>query len=947
MNDANEDRDPFELVAESFLERYRAGERPSVTEYAERYPHLADQIRDLLPALVAVEKAAPRLEPPRPPAPSLPERLGEYRILRKIGQGGMGVVYEAEQEALGRHVALKVLPFTPLLEPTLRERFQREAQAAARLHHTNIVPIFGVGEQEGLHYYAMQYIQGQGLDQVLRDVKNWRTGQTAIFPSDQPQVPVTGGVAQGLISGRFVAPELPRQDDAHSTDTRPIVGDAGDPRPLARKSETEYYRSVARVGVQAAEALDYAHQHGILHRDIKPSNLLLDAHGTVWITDFGLAKVEGSSDLTRPGDVLGTLSYMAPERFQGVSDRRSDVYGLGMTLYELLALRPAFEDSDRRRLIMRIGHEEPAPLHHWDRKVPRDLETVVLKAIAPEPARRYQTAEDLAEDLRRFLAHRPIGARRTSLLERSWRWCRRKPAVAGLLATLVLVLLAGSSGVLWQWQRASQNAAEAEHNAVAFRRERDIARQEKTRAERHLQMIRDRVDRLRRLGDDLLRRPGSSRTGQAVLEEALGFYQELLPEELDDPRMRRAAAQLFGEVGWIHRSLGQAGKAAEAWGRQASLVTSSLEEESASKDLRMELADIHRWRGNVLSQLGKEREARQAYDQAAELHEGLLRELPYHAAYQVALANTLLNRAGLLWGREDTEKSDTLWRRIVELDRAAVRTSPDDPLFNSELALALQDQGLFFLDTGRGSQAEAALREALEIHQRVLAGGRRKGYIEPYVARNFVNLGRVLAAAGQARDAEESYRKAVDLLERFVEEFPETTGPRVDLVGSYLQLISLLWELGRQTEAAEPYRKAFAVGPEDPAVNNELAWFRATCAELRLRDAALALRLAKKAVTAQPESAYYRSTLGVAHYRNGDDKAAVAELETAMNLEAGGSSVDWFFLAMAHWRLGDRDKAQTWFDRAVKWMEKHKPHDHELRRFRAEANALLAEARER
>jgi hypothetical protein len=184
MNGANEDRahqnrDPFDEVAESFLERYRAGEHPTASEYAERYPQLAEQIRELLPALVAVENAAPKQQEPCPPAPPLPERLGGYRILRKIGHGGMGVVYEAEHEALGRHVALKVLPFARLLEPTLRERFQREAQAAARLHHSNIVPVFGVGEQDGLHYYAMQYIEGQGLDQVLCEVKDVRAGLTA------------------------------------------------------------------------------------------------------------------------------------------------------------------------------------------------------------------------------------------------------------------------------------------------------------------------------------------------------------------------------------------------------------------------------------------------------------------------------------------------------------------------------------------------------------------------------------------------------------------------------------------------------------------------------------------------------------------------------------------------------------------------------------------------
>src|ERR1700681_3377441 len=167
------------------------------------------------------------------------------------------------------------------------------------------------------------------------------------------------------------------------------------------------------MGVQVAEALTYAHQQGVLHRDIKPSNLLLDARGTVWVTDFGLAKTEGADELTHPGDIVGTFRYRAPERFQGASDQRSDVYGLVITLYEMLALRPAFEDSNRARLIERVRHEEPPKPSKHDRAIPRDLETIVLKAIAKDGSDRYQTATDLGEDLRRFLADRPIRARRS------------------------------------------------------------------------------------------------------------------------------------------------------------------------------------------------------------------------------------------------------------------------------------------------------------------------------------------------------------------------------------------------------------------------------------------------------------------------------------------------------------------------------------------------------
>jgi WD40 repeat protein len=207
-----------------------------------------------------------------------------------------------------------------------------------------------------------------------------------------------------------------------------------------------YWRSVATVGVQVAGALEHAHGQGILHRDIKPSNLLLDTRGTVWVTDFGLAKAEGQPDLTQPGDIMGTLRYMPPEAFEGQADRRGDVYSLGLTLYELLALRPAFEEKDRHRLIKRVTTEEPPRLDRLNPQVPCDLVTIVHKAIGREPGRRYQTAADLAADLQRFLDDEPIRARRTSARERCWRWCKRNPGVAGL-TTAVFVLLAAVAAV--------------------------------------------------------------------------------------------------------------------------------------------------------------------------------------------------------------------------------------------------------------------------------------------------------------------------------------------------------------------------------------------------------------------------------------------------------------------------------------------------------------------
>jgi WD40 repeat protein/serine/threonine protein kinase len=447
--DSSRDRDPLDQMAEEFVARHRRGEHPPLSEFIGRHPELADQIRDLFPALVVMERLKPAdhdatgnfvAEPPGQ-GPGTCERLGEYRILREVGRGGMGVVYEAIQESLGRHVALKVLPLNGRIDSVQMERFQLEARSAARLHHTHIVPVYGVGEHHGVHFYAMQFIHGCGLDSVINDLRRLRRGAPADEPEPAGLATVANATSSRAAAGLLLTGQVSRPRPAGADEGRPS------PRPvessaLSGRSDPGYFRSVARIGMQVAEALAHAHGQGILHRDIKPSNLMLDAEGEIWITDFGLAKVEGSDGLTRTGDIVGTLRYMAPERFEGWSDPRSDVYGLGMTLYELLTLRPAHEAATRARLIEKVLHEPAPPPRKIDLTIPRDLETIVLKAIAKEPAERYSTARTLADDLQNFLVGKPIQARRVGPLERAWRWCRRNPAAAGLIGASGLAAMA-------------------------------------------------------------------------------------------------------------------------------------------------------------------------------------------------------------------------------------------------------------------------------------------------------------------------------------------------------------------------------------------------------------------------------------------------------------------------------------------------------------------------
>jgi WD40 repeat protein/serine/threonine protein kinase len=465
------DEDPMEPVAEEFLERFRRGERPSVTEFKDRYPHLADRIDVLLPALAEIELLGEddSLASGQRARSTPPQRLADYRIIREIGRGGMGVVYEAIQESLGRPVALKLLSDRTSLQPAHRERFRQEARSAARLHHSNIVPVYGVGEDKGYLYFAMQLIDGRGLDVVLEHLRRLRRsgqGPSALTGRRTPGLSTTIAIpANGCDGAESIARSLTFPHNKLPSRAAPLqsIGTdaagtanaygttaevAGINTGLSSGTEWTYFREVVRIGLQAAEALAHAHARGIVHRDIKPSNLLLDANGTVWLTDFGLAKTEDAEDLTRTGDVVGTLRYLAPERFEGKADARSDVYALGATLYELLTLRPPFEETNRARLVERVLHESPVAPRKLESAVPRDVETIVIKALAKEPEARYVTAEQMAEDLRRFLADRPIRARRTATWERAARWCRRNPlagALGGTVAVLITAIAVGST----------------------------------------------------------------------------------------------------------------------------------------------------------------------------------------------------------------------------------------------------------------------------------------------------------------------------------------------------------------------------------------------------------------------------------------------------------------------------------------------------------------------
>lgn len=438
----------------------QAGQHVQLDAILEAHPQHAAEIRRLYQTICTISHGVdPRRQQSERVFDEQPVAavLGDYRIVREVGRGGMGIVYEAQQLSLNRRVALKVLPFAAMFDERQRQRFRNEAAAAASLHHENIVPVYALGCQQDAYFYAMQFVVGQTVAHVIR------AAQTHGAKTMPPHAATMSGGSAGL-------ERLSRSTTLRGADESTWPDVASGLTPAA--DGDAYFRFVARVGMHVARALEYAHQRGVVHRDVKPSNLIIDEQGKVWITDFGLARFDHHANLTVSGDLLGTLRYMSPEQTRSgrLVDHRTDIYSLGVTLYELLALVPAFSADDRTDLIEQIRTSAPVAPSRHERHVPRDLETITLKAIAIDPEDRYQSAGSLARDLERFLGDKPIVARRPTLAGRLSRWTRRHSygVSLGLIAVALLAMLA-SAAALWiggLYHRAEHLAVRAEKKRI-------------------------------------------------------------------------------------------------------------------------------------------------------------------------------------------------------------------------------------------------------------------------------------------------------------------------------------------------------------------------------------------------------------------------------------------------------------------------------------------------
>jgi serine/threonine protein kinase/Flp pilus assembly protein TadD len=909
----------LELLYFEYVLREELGEELSAQDWYCRFPEQQVSLEKILqihhgvcdrsgPSGLAAALATltPEQTLVQPKSPGV-RRLGKYELLEELGRGSMGVVYKAREPALDRLVALKVVLAGPHAGPDQLVRVHREARAIARLQHPNIVQIHEIGEDDGRPFLCMEYVDGLGLDRLLA---RWNA---------QASLGLT---------------------------------------PLA----------AAQLLESLAHAVHHAHQQGIIHRDLKPANILLASGGVVSgesktpaayaspltthyspltpkITDFGLAKfLDSSADATQGGHLVGTPSFMAPEQAGGRSNEAGptvDVYALGGILYQLLTGRPPFQAPTVQETLELVRSAEPTPPRQLQPNLPRDLQTICLKCLAKEPSSRYASAQELAEDLRRFLAGEPIRARPATVTDRLGKWVKRRPVVAGLLTALFLAVVGGGMGIIWQWQRAEQNAADADRNARKFKQERDKAVEERGRAERHLKSARESIDELAKLGDQLYLQPQMTRTGKTLLEKVLAFYQEVLKDESTDPVVRLGTAQVCGHVAGIRHTLGQWDLAIEAFEQESTLLEGLLKEAPENVLYRQRLAQSVRRRANVLRDVGKTLQARAAYQEAASLGEQILATAPANPTYQAGLANTVFNMTTVFSQKEHAPEVQRLFQRAIDLIQSALKTNPQDAGWQSELALYLEGLGLFHWQAGQGAQAEATFRAGIEIQERLQKLGQLNRETQRYLGRAYSSLGMIVAGRGRFVEAEKIYDQAADLLGRLVKEYPDDMHRRYELVRTRTGQGALQEKLGKYHEAAKYYREAVQLHPDSATANNSLAWFLTTCPELSFRDAREAVRLAKKAVAADPQSRDCWNTLGVAHYRDGDYKAAVGTLEKAVTLRSGNEGYDWFFLAMARWKLGDRDEARRWLAKGVQWAQENEPKNEELHRFQEEAQALL------
>lgn len=968
-----------EIVARLTDELWRDPEL-SDREILSRYPEHAAELGELLPTfreIAALPVACEVAEEPdgrRAPA----RELGDFRLVREIGRGGMGVVYEAEQLSLRRRVALKVLPYAAVVDPRQLLRFRHEVQAAALLQHAHVVPVYAVGCDRGVHYYAMQLIAGQSLAQMLPSLRE-------------------GG------ERRKTPPESARQGDsstmrAGKQPTQPVRSGG--------RGETEYFRRVAEWIAQAAEGLDYAHRRGVVHRDVKPSNLLIDGDGQLWITDFGLAHLESEAGLTITGDLLGTLRYMSPEQALGrrrIIDHRTDVYSLGATAYELLALRPAFADEDRHRLLQRIARETPPPLRSLDRAIPWELETIVRKAMEKDPGDRYATAQDLADDLRRWIEMRPIQARKPSLQHQVVKWCRRHAGwvAGGLICSLlaVVALSVGASLLAREQSRANRALASAQDSRRLARTAVDDMYAELAAAW---------------LADTLEPTPRQRK----FLDKALRIYESLAAADPTDPESRREAAAVFLRIGRIQQKIGKRRQAEGACELAIQVLEDLPAELAALPAVRLEASQAYAELGQLRFDAEQVTRAQQAWDRAERLLNDLTTQFPLVGEYQAVRAANLRQLARLALRKGDQAAAERFARESHRQLRALRSPNADANDYDCEelrsavllatvlrqtgrpdearqladqtaercawliqlqydsrdlwqvRAAALAEGGDSLIAAQRFGEALARYETALQAvkgmmrvnkapsdHMFELFDSSRQwtNQIEPNLCCQYVEIqirqGRALAMSGRYYAGRQALGTAYHTA-GVLQSIHAAARFAVAEINALAQLADFLRQRGNAEAgevallAGEKWNRLRHRMPEVVSYVSGLyelsdyVWFSshfptATTDSIRAFD-----RGADESLLDERDLPSLQTALGIAWYRHGAYDDAISRLTASLASREARDPFAGFYLAMAYRQTNQRDLARQWFQRSVAWTTAESA-DCDLDALQSDATRLL------
>jgi len=719
------------LLKQEYRVRHLYGDSPPPEEYRERFPNL---IRDPL-ALVADL-------PPQPVKDTLPEIPG-YEILSPLGQGGMGVVYRARQTGLNRLVALKLIRWGARADADDLARFQTEAEAAAHLQHPNIVQVHEVGNAAAGPFVSLEFVAGGSLDRFL----------------------------------------------------------AGVPQPP---------RIAARVVQVLARAMHHAHERGILHRDLKPANILLADPADVspaekdalpWlpkIADFGLAKrLEADSAHTQTGVVLGTPSYMAPEQAAAKKNigPAVDTYALGAILYEFLTGRPSFRAATAWDTVQQVISDEPVSPHRLQSKTPIDLETICLKCLEKDPARRYSSAAALADDLGRYLRDEPILARPVSSRERVFRWARRNPLVAGLLTALFVTLTAGLIAVTIFWRLSEDSRVAAQEANEESQKQKRAADDSSLQAR---QAVRDSftlaTEHPAFQGDNMQ----SAR--KLLLETAQRYFESFVAQRADDPALKAEVADAAHRLGFIHDIFGNQPEAARFLEQSVALYRGLLQADPHDDSLKANLARSLRILANVRVALGQTAQAREDFDDAIARLLPLVAAQPENVRWQNELALARIHLAGLQYKGAHADQAVLALQETRDRLRALSKKSADFRTYtNYRDCLILLGQVLE--NRGHLKEAEQVLRETIPIQERIIAKFENDHAELSRLALIHGSLGLVLSAQNKVKSTIQAYEKAIAIRSELIKSNPAVAQYRLDLAVASFHLAELLRGRGQTPQA--------------------------------------------------------------------------------------------------------------------------------------------------